>query len=280
MMVDAARDDGREESAGRDPAGRDLGGQDLATIAIEHGDDLYRFAHYLTHDHGLAEDLVQDTLLRAWEKRGTFRGESSLRTWLHRILHNLAIDRTRRDSREVAVDDVEERWHDDAYTVDADAVIERARLREELQDALVRVPEVMRTTVVLHDVEGWTVREIAELLDISLPAAKQRLRRGRMALVTALATGAERREALGGVPLRCWDARRHVSDYLDGDLEPRTVEQVEAHLRSCPTCPPLYAALVGVHHQLGRFRDPDSVIPTSIIDRLQGQRTCSDQHSS
>jgi RNA polymerase sigma-70 factor, ECF subfamily len=263
MMIDAAGDGGREV----------LAGQDLATIAREHGDDLYRFARHLTHDHALAEDLVHDTLLQAWDKRGQFRGDASLRTWLHRILHNMAVDRIRRHGREVVVEEVEDRWRDDAYTVDADAVIERAQLREELQDALVRVPEVMRTTVVLHDVEGWTVREIAELLDISLPAAKQRLRRGRMALVTALASGAERRGALAGVPLRCWDARRHVSDYLNGDLEPRTAEQVEAHLRTCPTCPPLYAALVGVHDQLGQLRDPNSVIPSAVIDRLREERT-------
>lgn len=91
-----------------------------------------------------------------------------------------------------------------------------------------------------------------------------------MALVTALATGAERREALTGVPLRCWDARRHISDYLDGELEQTVSDQVEAHLRTCPTCPPLYAALVGVRAQLGRLRDPDTVIPPQIIERITG----------
>jgi RNA polymerase sigma-70 factor, ECF subfamily len=249
--------------------GEGLAGRDLATIARVYGDDLYRFARYLTHDQDLVEDLVQDTLLRAWEHREGFRQESSLRTWLHRILHNLAVDRLRRDRRELAVAAVEDRWRDDRYTVDAEVVIERAGLRDELQDALVRVPEALRTVVVLHDVEGWTVREIAEVTDLTLSAAKQRLRRGRMALVTALASGAERRQALAGVPLRCWDARRHVSDYLDADLDPLTAAQVEAHLRACPTCPPLYAALVGLHDQLGRLRDPDSVIPTTIVERLR-----------
>ena len=60
--------------------------------------------------------------------------------------------------------------------------------------------------------------------------------------------------------MRCWDARQHVSEYLNGDLEPETARLVEAHLAACPTCPPLYAALVGVHDGLGRLRDPDSVI--------------------
>lgn len=245
-----------------------LDGQDLAAVTGAHADDLYRFALHLVHDPHLAQDLVQDTLLRAWERRGQYRGDATVRTWLHRILHNLAVDRMRRSRHEVTVEDVETRWRDDAYTVDTAAVVERAALRTELQDALVRVPELLRTPVVLHDVEGWTVPQIADLLQITLAAAKQRLRRGRMALVTALAAGAERRQAVAGVPLRCWDARRHVSDYLDGELAPTLTTQVEAHLESCPTCPPLYAALVGVHDHLGRLRDPDSVIPAETRERL------------
>lgn len=245
-----------------------LGGQDLAAVAADHGDDLFRFALHLTRDRELAQDLVHDTLLRAWERRHQFRGESSLRTWLHRILHNLAVDQLRRSNREVVVEEVDASWRDDAWTVDTEVVVQRAALREELQDALVRVPELLRTTLVLHDVEEWTVPEIAELLEITLAAAKQRLRRGRMALVSALASGAERRQALDGVPLRCWDARQHVSDYLDGELADPLARQVEAHLEACPTCPPLYAALVGVHAELGRLRDPDSVIPQDVLDRL------------
>jgi len=166
------------------------------------------------------------------------------------------------------VEEVEESWRDDNYTVDPAAVVERASTREELEDGLARVPFIYRTAVVLHDAEGWTVREIAELEEIGLPAAKQRLRRGRMAPVSALATGAERRHALKGLPMRCWDARRHVSEYLDGALDPETVDIVEAHLESCPTCPPLYAALVGVREVVGQLRDPDSVVPPDVAARI------------
>src|SRR6056297_3139052 len=126
-----------------------------------------------------------------------------------------------------------------------------------------------RTVVVLHDIEQWRVREIAELQEISLPAAKQRLRRGRMMLVSALASGAERRERLQGVPMRCWDARRHVSEYLDGALDADTAATVEAHLATCPTCPPLYAALVGAHERLADLADPDTVIPPDLEERLR-----------
>lgn len=89
-----------------------------------------------------------------------------------------------------------------------------------------------------------------------------------MALVAALASGATRRHALKGVPMRCWDARQHVSDYLDGALDTETARMVEAHLTTCPTCPPLYAALVGVPDAVGCLRDPDAVIPPQVAERL------------
>ena len=231
---------------------------------------LYRFAVGITRDPDLASDLVQDTFVRAVERADQFRGDAPLRSWLRRLLHNLAVDRARRSHHEVLVEEVEEDWQDDAYTVDPAVVAERAATREELEDALLRVPFPYRTVVLLHDVEGWKVREIAELEHISLPAAKQRLRRGRMMLVSALASGAERRAKLEGVPMRCWDARRHVSEYLDGKLDAETAQMVEAHLAVCPTCPPLYAALVGVRDKLGDLRDPDSVVPPELERRIRG----------
>ena len=67
----------------------------------------------------------------------------------------------------------------------------------------------------------------------------------------------------------CWDARKHISDYLNGDLDPATAAMIEAHLETCPTCPPLYAAIVGVHDHLGRLRDPDSVVNPDLEARIR-----------
>jgi RNA polymerase sigma-70 factor, ECF subfamily len=240
----------------------------FATAVTEHLEGLYRYARLLTGDAVLAEDVVQDTVVRALERAHQFRGDSSLRTWLHRIAHNVAVDRSRRSAREVVVDEIEDRWRDDDYTVDQVTVAERAADRAELEDALLRLPDIYRTAVILHDVEGWTVQECAAAAGIGLPAAKQRLRRGRMALVTALAAGAERRRALEGTPMRCWDARRFISDYLDHELDDAQARTVEAHLERCPTCPPLYAALVGVQAEVGRMRDSDRVIPAALARRL------------
>lgn len=234
---------------------------------------LLRYARTIVRSGPLAEDLVQETLLRGLQRADSFRGEASLTTWLHRILHNLAVDQFRQDREDATGEverEVEEKWHANDYTVDAAVVIERAETREELQDALVRLPVIYRTAVVLHDAEGMTVAEIADVQGIGLPAAKQRLRRGRMMLVSALARGSERRNALQGVPLRCWDARSKVSDYLDDELGDPDRALVERHLKVCPTCPPLYAGLVGARDALGALRDADTVVPAPLADRIAG----------
>ncbi len=235
----------------------------------EHLDTLYRYALGVTRDPDLAADTVQDTIVRAIERQDQYRNDAPLAHWLIRIAHNLIIDRARRSNREIPVDAIEQDWRDDTYTVDAAAVAERAATREELLDALERLPFIYRSAVVLHDIEGLRVADIAMIADISLPAAKQRLRRGRMALVSALATGPRRRLALKGVPMPCWNARQHISDYLNGDLDRDTATLIETHLETCPTCPPLYAALVGVNDQLDRLRDPDSVINPDVERRIR-----------
>lgn len=255
-------------AAADEPAAEETDDAWLDRVARESSVGLYRFALSISRDPVESEDLVQETLLRAVERRAQLRRSESLEPWLRRILHNLAVDRARRGSRELLVEEVEERWRDDAYTVDTHAVVERAQVREELEDALVRLPFPYRAAVVLHDLEGWTSREAAEVMGIGLAAAKQRLRRGRMMLVTALAKGSERREALEGVPLRCWEARRQVSDYLDDEVDGGVRAALERHLAVCPTCPPLYASLVGVRAELSGLRDPDAVIPPALIEQI------------
>jgi RNA polymerase sigma-70 factor, ECF subfamily len=242
----------------------------FASLVTSHADALYRYARTLVRDPTEAEDLVQEAFARAWQHRATLRESAAGRSWLRRILHNVAVDRFRHLAREDLVDDAERHWQDDRYTVDADAVAEQLLDRTRLEDALVHLPFVYREAVVLHDVEGLTAQEVAEVQGIGLPAAKQRLRRGRMALVSELGREAERQQALRDVVLRCWDARRLVSEYLDDELSAGDRRLVEHHLTGCPTCPPLYASLVRSQAALGGLRDPDSVVPPSVAARLQG----------
>lgn len=231
---------------------------------------LVRLALHLTRDPAAAEELAQDAALRAWSRRRQLRDGAPIGPWLNRIIVNLVIDRARarRDVHELAVADIEERWHDDDYSVDPERVMARAELRDELEDALGRLPAGYRTVVVLHDAVGWPVSAIADALRIGLPAAKQRLRRGRMMLVSALAENDPKRAASLAQPMHCWQARRHISAYLDHEVDAATRAAIEGHLEVCPTCPPLYASLVGVRARLGGLRDPDSVVPDGIAGRV------------
>jgi RNA polymerase sigma-70 factor (ECF subfamily) len=239
---------------------------------------LYGYALSLCRNHDVAEDLVQDTMLRALEHADSYRGDSSLQTWLHRILHHRYVDTVRSAGATSAspvdiAELVDQRWHDDSYTVDAEQVVLLAERDDELRDALAHLPVTYRSAVILHDVEDWTAAGIAEIHEVSLAAAKQRIRRGRMMLVDELAAHAQRHADLKGVPLRCWAAREKVSDYLDGDLTERERDALELHLGGCPTCPPLYAGLVGVRNGLERLRDPDTVIAPALAERLRSLRS-------
>lgn len=236
---------------------------------------LLRYAVYLTGDRADADDLVQDTLERAVARGATFRGDSSSTTWLHRVMHRRFLDTRRRRIPEPTADDelmarVEAAWRDDAYTVDPEVVLARADTQDRLRDALVHLPVILRSAVVLHDMQGMTSADIASVQDIGVPAAKQRLRRGRALLVSLLADDDDRRRAMKGVPMRCWKARALVGDYLDDELGPRERALLEGHLSACPTCPGLYSSIVGVSAAVGRLRDPDSVVPPDIASRLAG----------
>jgi len=239
---------------------------------------LLRYARVLTRDPHAAEDLVQDTVLRALERAEDFRGESSPQTWLHRILHHRFVDLVRAGRCDPVDDDtladrVERDWKDDAYTVDAETVLLRAERADDLRDAIIHLPAAYRSAVVLHDVQELTAAEVAHVQDVSVAAAKQRISRGRAMLVTQLARGTERRAALHGVPLRCWDARARIGDYLADELTRPERQVLETHLGSCPTCPALYAGLVGVRTGLGALRDPDTVVPPGLAERLRTSRT-------
>ena len=184
---------------------------------------------------------------------------------MNRILVNLVIDRSRAVRDELTITDVENRWHDDDYTVDPEQVLARAELRDELEDALVRLPAGYRTVVVLHDAVGWPVPTIADALRIGLPAAKQRLRRGRMMLVSTLAGGKPKRAATLNQPVAGWHARRQVPADLDEDRAPATRAPVESHLASVAPvrrCTPMSA-----------ISAPRTVVPNGIATQVAGRRS-------
>ena len=265
-------------ASGSSDRGNEVGKSFADQVAAE-GPGLYRYAVSLVGNRQDAEDLVHDTVVRALEKRQQLQDLTSLRTWLHRILHRIAIDHARHVSFETVVPELEALPPDRAPT-NPSTLIERREAQEDLREALLHLPFAYRTVVVLHDAEGWTVPEIAESLNIGLPAAKQRLRRGRSMLVDLLAHQDERHAANRGVALSCRQARRQISDYMDDALEPGQRALLEAHLEACATCPPLYTSLVGIRSSLGRLHDPDSVIPPTLAQRIRAKVDQASSHEA
>jgi RNA polymerase sigma-70 factor (ECF subfamily) len=127
-------------------------------------------------DATLAEDLLQEAFIRAWQKLGSFRGESRFGTWLHRLSANVALSdrriRLRRVRREAPMDEAVERTAIGERDVAADK-------RMDLEKAIARLPERARTVLILYDIEGYRHAEIAEMTGMAVGSSKAQLHRAR-----------------------------------------------------------------------------------------------------
>src|SRR5713226_1053631 len=151
-------------------------------------DSLYRAALRLTRVPADAEDLVQETYLKAFRAAGSFESGTNLRAWLFTILHNTARNRARDRARDtVAVDsEVVDRAAElpaPGGAVDTpETRLIRETLAPELQAALDALPEAFREAVWLRDVEEFSYAEIADMLEIPIGTVMSRISRGRAAL--------------------------------------------------------------------------------------------------
>ena len=159
------------------------------TDALSHIDSLYGTALRLTRNEADAQDLVQDTYVKAFRSRKQFEAGTNLKAWLFTILHNTYRNR-RRDSGRDPVDVDSERV-DLAAPVDPAATPEQQMIRDamepELQEALDGLPETFREAVWLRDVEEFPYAEIAEMLGIPVGTVMSRISRGRRMLYERLA---------------------------------------------------------------------------------------------
>lgn len=172
----------------REVPGRAAGAGD-ATV---HADALYGFARHLCRDAVEAEDLVQETYVRALAGRRGFADGTDLRAWLFRILRNLFLERLRRSQRTGALGGDgapgEEEAEPPADALRGDADLERMRrlVAADIEAALRRLSPDARA-IVLLDLEGFSEREIATAMDCPAGTVKSRLSRARAALRALLA---------------------------------------------------------------------------------------------
>ncbi len=168
-------------------------------FVLEHQDPLYGLLVRLTGDRDAALDLVQETFLRALRGIASFRGESALRTWLHRIAVHVFLNEKRGPRTETVDPQTLEklapswwnRWS--GRMPDPEQVVASRQEAERLGQVIARLPEAYRAVLLLRDREGYSAHEVATLLEISVPAVKSRLHRARLFVRQQLLGNTQRR---------------------------------------------------------------------------------------
>jgi RNA polymerase sigma-70 factor (ECF subfamily) len=176
------------EHSGTFIASQELG-QFNASVLFE-GDyqRIFRYIASMVHDTAEAEDLTQETFLRAYRRRESLRDEGAQTAWLYRIATHVSLDRLRqygrRDPRESEADlDQIEVAEPDAPSLPQ--LIEQDQMSDCVQGFLNGLPDGYRAVILLHDMHELPAREIAQLLGESLPTVKIRLHRARLKLRAA-----------------------------------------------------------------------------------------------
>jgi RNA polymerase sigma-70 factor, ECF subfamily len=177
---------------------------DFEHDAMQYTRQLYSAALRMTRNPADAEDLVQETFLKAFRAYHTFEAGTNLKAWLYRILTNTYINRYRKESRrpsEVDLGTVEDLYlyrrigseeSAEAARTTEDKVLD-GLVESDIKKAVEDLPENFRIPVLLADLEGFSYKEIAEILDIPIGTVMSRLHRGRKAMQKSLWEYAVRR---------------------------------------------------------------------------------------
>jgi RNA polymerase sigma-70 factor (ECF subfamily) len=143
---------------------------------------VYALCYRMAGNAQQAEELTQDAFVRAWQKLGSFRGDSAFSSWMHPIAVNVAYSerrsRVRREARVMATDDL--------APYDSGASNPRPAFGVEIERAMAELPDGAREVFVLHDVEGYKHEEIADMTGIASGTSKAQLHRARKLLREAL----------------------------------------------------------------------------------------------
>ena len=167
--------------------------EDFTHDAMQHAPQLFSTAMRMTRNRSDAEDLVQETFIKAWRSFTTYQQGTNLRAWLFRIMTNTYINKynaQKRKGTEVELDDVEELFlYKRLGSIDQSQLSSSAEDQmlelftdDEVKNALEELPEDFRIPVLLSDVDGFSYKDISEMLEIPIGTVMSRLHRGRKAM--------------------------------------------------------------------------------------------------
>jgi RNA polymerase sigma-70 factor, ECF subfamily len=179
-------DQRREDSGLSDPeTGRRA--QRFAEIVEQHQNELFAVSVRILGESGLAEDVLQDTFLKAYKALETLKPGSNTRAWLYRILVNTAydlLDRQRTHARALTTLADETRTANRGY--DENTTPDRKDLQDRVDEAVRALPEKYRDALLLRSIQGLSYAEVAEVLDIPETTARSLVHRGKRLLVPRL----------------------------------------------------------------------------------------------
>ena len=167
--------------------------EEFTTDAMQYAPQLFATALRMTRNRSDAEDLVQETFLKGWRAYGSYQQGTNLRAWLFRIMTNTFINKynsQQRKPQETELDEVEElflfrrmgAFDQSKMNQSAEDQMLELFTDDEVKNAIEELPETFRIPVLLSDVEGFSYKEIAEMLEVPIGTVMSRLHRGRKAM--------------------------------------------------------------------------------------------------
>ncbi|MFQ5915672.1 MAG: RNA polymerase sigma factor [Nitrospinota bacterium] len=192
-------------------------------IVLRYQDRVYNLIYRMSWDENEARDLVQETFLQAFRSFGNFRGESNVGTWLHRIAVNIFLKLKRQSRPEffepLPVEELELAGKEfpTLRSPTPEEALEEKEGRTLLEKAIGKLPEEYRAILVLRDLEGRSAAEVAEILGLSVQAAKSRLHRARVFVRRELQRSATFGAESGGLK---WGLRERRRKDIQSRLEP------------------------------------------------------------
>ena len=223
---------------------------------------LYRFSMKMCRHSADAEDVLQNSLMAMARTLRDFRGEASLSTWLFTIARRFCI-KQRRKSKFAPSE--ERTLHDEAAELPAETpsphdLAESAEVWAIVQQAIAALEPAYREVLVLRDIEGLSAKEVAQVVELSVPAVKSRLHRAR----------AQLRERLALSPYApapgCPNIREVFSKHLEGDLSASVCSTMEAHVAECPVCA---AECDGLRSALAACSAAPCEVPEAVQNRVR-----------
>jgi RNA polymerase sigma-70 factor (ECF subfamily) len=202
----------------------------LEELLKRHERSVYRFGLRMCGDEEAAREVLQETLLAAFENLRGYRGEAALSTWLYQIARSFCIKQREGEHRHESTDSREARAVPSPNSP-ADERAHALQMASLIQAAMRTLPPGAREVLVLRDVEGLSAEEASEVLDVSVPALKSRLHRARLALNAQLGAVLDAPEAQA-----CPELSAELRASPDVEVDQALCLRIEQHLGTCARC--------------------------------------------